>query len=92
MIGRKWEILENSEMIIVVCRPPAGRAPGAGCSTLDQVSHIHGHLFYCGVVERLNVPECALVLLSHHVDGNTLSAETASSPDPGTQQLKTSLI
>lgn len=48
----------------------------------DQVSHIHGHLLHGGVVESLNVPERALVILSHHVDGDTLSAKTSTTPNP----------
>lgn len=50
----------------------------------DQVGHIHGHLLHSGVVEGLNVPERALVILSHHVDSNTLSAKTATTPNPKT--------
>lgn len=48
----------------------------------DQVGHIHGHLLHSCVVEGLNVPERALVILSHHVDSDTLSAETATTSNP----------
>lgn len=49
---------------------------------LDQVGHIHGHLLHSGVVEGLNVSQGSLVILGHHVDGHTLSAETATSANP----------
>lgn len=49
---------------------------------LDQVSHIHRHLFYGGVVEGLDVPQGPLVVFRHHVDGHTLPAKTASSTNP----------
>lgn len=49
---------------------------------LDQVSHIHGHLFHGGIVEGLDVPECALIIFSHHVDRNTLPSKTATSANP----------
>lgn len=52
---------------------------------LDQVGHIHGHFLHGGVVESFNVPECAFVILSHHVDSNTLSAKTATTPNPKEQ-------
>lgn len=51
-------------------------------NVLDQVSHIHGHLLHSGVVEGLNVPERSLVIFSHHVDGNTFSAEAATTSNP----------
>lgn len=49
---------------------------------LDEVSHVHGHLLNSGVVECLDVPQRALVLLSNHVDGNSLAAKTTPSTNP----------
>lgn len=49
---------------------------------LDKIGHVHGHLLNGGVVERLNVPQGSLVILSHHVDGNTLSAKTSTPTNP----------
>ncbi len=50
--------------------------------SLDQVSHIHGHLFYGSIVEGLDVPQSTLVIFCHHVDGYTFPAKTASSANP----------
>lgn len=49
---------------------------------LHQICHIQGHLFDGGVIERFNVSQDALVFVSDHVDGHSLSAKTASSSDP----------
>lgn len=49
---------------------------------LDKIGHIHGHLLDRGVVERLNVPQGSLVILSHHVDGYSLSAKTTTPTNP----------
>ena len=49
---------------------------------LDEVSDVHGHLVDAGVVELFDVVEGPLVLVSHKVDGNALSAETTAAADP----------
>lgn len=54
----------------------AGKKKKSG--VLDQISNVHGHFLHSGVVEGLNVPERALVILSDHVDSDTLSAETTT--------------
>lgn len=58
---------------------------------LDKISHIHGHLLNGGVVECLNVPQGSLVILSHHVDGYSLSAKTATSTNPDRRYKKYSV-
>lgn len=55
---------------------------GGGGALLDKVGHVHGHLLHRGVVERLNVPQGSLVVLGHHVDGDSLPAETTPSANP----------
>lgn len=54
--------------------------------SLDKISHIHGHLLNGGVVECLNVPQDPLVILSHHVDGYSLPAKTATPTNPDGRQ------
>lgn len=49
---------------------------------LDKIGHIHGHLLNGGVVERLNVPQGSLVILSHHVDGYSFPSETTTPTNP----------
>lgn len=53
---------------------------------LEKICHIHGHLLNGGVVECLNVPQGSLVILSHHVDGYSLSAETTTATNPGRRE------
>lgn len=53
-----------------------------GSTGLDEVSDVHGHLVDAGVVELLNVVQCALVFVSHEVDGNALTAKPTASADP----------
>lgn len=57
-------------------------------SLLDEVSHIHGHLLNGGVVERLNVPQGSPVIISHHVDGYSLSAKTTTPTNPDKTKKK----
>lgn len=59
-----------------------GLERGGSKKLLDQVGHIHGHLFDGGVVEGLDVPQCALVIFGHHVNSHTLPAKAASSSNP----------
>lgn len=59
-----------------------GLERGGSKKLLDQISHIHGHLFYGGVVEGLDVPQRALVIFCHHVNSHSLPAKTASSSNP----------
>lgn len=72
IVGNKLLLLKQSDM---------GGQTEAG-SLLDQIGHVHGHLLHGGVVECLNVPQCSLVILSYHVNGYSLSAETTSPTDP----------
>lgn len=57
-----------------------------GMVKLDEVSHIHGHLFHGGVVECFNIPQGSFVVLSHHVDGYSFPAKATATtnPDPRT--------
>mmetsp|Transcript_25686 Transcript_25686/g.40436 ORF Transcript_25686/g.40436 Transcript_25686/m.40436 type:complete len:375 (-) Transcript_25686:246-1370(-) len=63
--------------------PPLQRRhhPDQGCVLLDEVGHIHGHLFYLGVVELLNVAQVDCVALGEEVDGHALAAEAARAAD-----------
>lgn len=54
--------------------------------SLDKISNIHGHLLNGGVVECLNVPQDPLVLVSHHVNGYSLPAKTATPTNPERRQ------
>lgn len=58
---------------------------------LEKICHIHGHLLNGGVVECLNVPQGSLVILSHHVDGYSLSAKTTTATNPDTREKKLKL-
>ena len=49
--------------------------------SLEQIGNIHGHLLNGGVVEGLNVHKRSLVLLSHEVDGSTLTSESTTATD-----------
>lgn len=49
---------------------------------LEKISHIHWHLLNGGVVEGLDVPQDALVVVSHHVDSDSLSAKTTTTANP----------
>ena len=53
-----------------------------GWNPLDEVGNVHGHLLDGGVVEGLDVPQGALVVLRHHVDGHTLPTKATSAPNP----------
>merc|ERR1711931_452999 len=50
--------------------------------SLNQISNIHGHLFNGGTVMFFNVLENSGIVLSHEVNGNTLSTEATTSTDP----------
>ena len=54
---------------------------------LDEVSNVHGHLVDAGVVELFDVVEGSLVLVSHKVDGDALSAETTAAADPAKEHI-----
>lgn len=50
---------------------------------LNQISHVHGHLFNGGPVVFLNVLENSGVVGGHEVDSHTLSTEATASANPG---------
>ena len=54
---------------------------------LDEVGDVHGHLVDAGVVELFDVVEGPLVLVSHKVDGDALSAETTAAADPAKRKI-----
>ena len=78
---------KTSNMGIIWGENSKGKRGGLGLG-LDQVGHIHGHLLHSGVVEGLNVSQSTLVILSHHVDGYTLPAETTTSANPKMDKRK----
>merc|ERR1719410_3325673 len=43
---------------------------------LQQISHIHGHLFNGSVVELLDISQVADISLGKEIDGDTLTPET----------------
>eukprot|EP00953_Heterococcus_sp_UTEX-ZZ885_P025491 13864-Heterococcus_DN1.PRE.3 len=51
-------------------------------SYLDEVRHVHGHLFDLGVVEGLDVAQVAHICLRDEVDGHTLAAKPAAAANP----------
>lgn len=50
---------------------------------LDKISHVAGHFLDCCVVERLNIVQRTLVVLSDEVDRNSLTTETATTSNSG---------
>ena len=59
---------------------------------LNEVGDVHGHLVDAGVVELFDVVEGSLVLVSHKVNGDALSAETTAAADPEKKDKKMSLL
>merc|ERR1711872_805636 len=52
------------------------------CHALNEVGDVHGHFIDLGVVELLDVLQIAFVLFRDKVDGDALTTETPSAPDP----------
>jgi len=51
------------------------------CTRLDQISHVHWHLFDGGIIEGLNLTHRTNIVVRHEVDGDTFTTEATRTAD-----------